>query len=1628
MAEEKQPQGTEIKNKVISLVWLWIARIGLWLVALFVLLAVLLQLPPVQNYVARQIAKTISEQLGTKVELDYVYLAYLDRLTMRGFYIEGFEKDTLLYAGKLQADFVLNPFVLFRQGLTVEEIRLTDANFNLRTIPPSTDTNLEILLKKLFPPKERKGESRPFHLEIQRVYLEDVSFLEDNQTRGKRFYAAVSRGYIQFKTFDLPGKNIEIKSIDLREPIVKIERFPAVGIPVQTALQVIDTAANDTTSTRLIVEKFLLRNGQFALHNFESAPIKTTPNDEIDYQHLDVFNINIDINDFSLLRDTFLGNIKAIALRERSGFILNELSAEKAMISSRATALHNFHLITPYTQLGDTLIFKYREFDSFSDFNNQVLMEGHINNSAVALRDIMTFAPGLRENPFFNKNKDEVIQIDGEVRGGVNSLRVRDLNLRLSDGTVVQGNFSSRNLAVKNEEILNLRLDRLVTRTRTLRDLIPRFNLPANFDRLGRLQFRGSFDGFFADFVAYGDLNTDIGRAVMDMRMNLKNGMDRAGYSGKLSLRNFNLGKWSDNPDFGLVTFTSEVKNGVGLRSQTASAQLTAQIQNFTFKNYNYQNARLDGQLNRNLFDGNFAIQDENVDFSFRGLLNYKDSIPVFDFQATVNKIDLKTINLSEKDLVLSGKIDLNLTDNRFSFMQGEAAASNLHLVYNGNETYDIDYIEAMSYFDSLGNKVFQVQSDAMIANIRGKFDIEQIPEAFIQYFQRNHPKFAERLGINPNRKVINPTDFTYDIQIIDSKGINRIVDAKLGRLQNVNISGHYNSSNDSLLIKLDIPSIKYNNIELQDAAMTLDLVRDLGWMDVYVQSTILNEKQTLEPIKIYNYISRDSIKFDIAYASPSGLLDNLTLEGYFYPVDSTLFQIQFEQSNLVILEMPWLIDPGNQVTFGKNYIQASNFTLQSNRRRLVLETFDNKGIKLSMSDFNFSLIDEFWEDDILEFGGIFNMTAQVDDVFKMQNLRVDIGSDSLVINNCELGGLRANVAARNLKSPLNMNLEIKDASGAGLTTKGIYNLADVVDSDLARPVLQEQASKYFDLNVGLKRFPLCIVEQIVKGVFSQVEGAVDGNLRINSAGGKPNIGGNLTIWDGMVAVDYLKTSYTFPKGEVKVTNYLFDASGLVLYDKFGHKATVQGGLRHNRLQDLGVDARLRTPRFLVMDTKKEDNSLFYGHAVAEGDIRFNGPFDKLDIYINATVNDSARLVIPLSTASNASELNFIQFVDKRKEREAANETPRERTDLTGLRLEMNITIQDEAQVELVFNEQTGEVIRGSGRGNIRILMPRGGNFQMFGDYNIQQGDYLFSLYNVVNKNFRVRPGGSIQWTGDPVAAQINIEAEYAGLNTSVANFIQEYLVNASSEVKSNASKATDVILILHLQGDLQKPIINFDIEFPSLTGEIKNYADNKLRVLKQDQNEINRQVFGLIIVGQFLPTDFALQGSEIIYNTVSEFVSNQLSLLLTELFSDLISDGRVLSGIDLDIAYNQYQSVDLGEGQAFQRGDEFQVQLRQNFFNDRLSVLVGGNLDIGTNVRTAAAAGTFFGNDVVIEYVLNKDRSLKLRVYQRLQPDIGGGRRLQVGSGISFRKEFDSFGEFWRSLRGESKKLKENQ
>ncbi|MCB9040447.1 MAG: translocation/assembly module TamB domain-containing protein [Lewinellaceae bacterium] len=1615
--------------KVVALAaWRWTKRLVVAALFFFLSVVLLLQVPAVQNWAAKKATLALSNTLQATVSVKRLNLAFLDRLVLEEFYVEGLNSgDTTIYSKRLYANFNINPVTYLLRGLVIEEIALDSAIINIRTPEGASQNNIQVLLGRLFPPDTTalKKDKRPFKLDVQKLSLANVHFLQEDKVRGKRLSVKLQKGELEIDELNLPENYIHARSVTLLGPYVRIDDYPEKPLPgadttVIAVQQPEEGAEEEGRPFYATIGQFRLNEGKFSLHNWLKAPVKTTPIDELDFKHLDVYDINIGIDYFSFCSDStdFEGQVRQLSLRDLSGFVLENLSVEQGRVWCKGVELNGLNLKTPYSEIGDTLAFRYNAYGDFAEFPDRVRMYGSLDHAQVRLRDIMAFATGLKQNTFFRLNKDRLLFIDGLVKGRVNNLDGQGLTIALEDNSfVAEGEFRSRDLTQRQSETLNLNLSKLKTSMRTLRQLIPNFAPPPNFDRLGQLNFQGRFDGYFSDFVAYGELASSLGRARMDMRMNLKQGRAKANYSGKLTLTNFDLASWSQNQDFGLVNLTSEVSDGFGLTAETARANLSAEVQSFVFKGYNYQNASLTGELKKNLFSGKFAIQDDNIDFSFLGKVDFTDTIPTFDFNAQVSKLALNKLNLAEQDIALSGDVALNLKDSRFSNMEGTGQVKNFLLRHGRLGDISVDSVFFSSQFIGGGKKRFLVKSDIADASLEGTFDIEQVPAAFMQYLARNFPEFFQRLGLKAPEKEIRPQSFAFNANIFDTKNLLAVLDGRLGPLKEATIEGFFDNVQDSMWAYVYLPQFRYDNIELNETGITLKMEQSFGEIGLAVAEPVLNQKTYLSPIKMLGLLDRDTFNLALAYQSEGmTFLDQVNLNARLYMPDSINYKVEFSQSNLVLMETPWLIDDRNDITFRKGHINTRNFLLTNGERQIKLEAVRNKGLKLGLYNFDFSFIDDIWDYEALDFGGRFNIIAEVENIFQLSGIKATVLADTLLVNDDDWGAMRLDAEAADLKNPFHAFLSItKDTSQ--LLAEGFFNPATVGDPEKAS---ESQQANYFDFNLDIVGFPVGIAEYWIGSSVSNTVGSFNANLRVQGFPQAPHPSGFITVRNGATTVDYLQTRYTFSQALVSVNDYLFDASGTEVRDELNNTATVKGGITHDHLKNLGIAARLETGRFLALNTKKGDNEMFYGRAIGQGEVLFNGPFDKVDIYVNATVGEGTRLVIPVSSGGEASELSFIKFRERRLEEE---QKKRQREQLTGVNLEMDLIVTEEAQGEIVFDEQAGDIIKGNGRGNIRILVPRNGDFQMFGDYVIERGEYLFTLYNVINKEFSIKKGGVISWSGDPFGAQIRLEAEYADLSTSVANFIQEYLIEADPNVKNDASKATDVNLTMDLRGDLLQPVINFDITFPQLTGALQTLTDSKLRVIKQDPNELNRQVFGLIVVGQFLPSDLAIQGSEIFYNTVSEFVSNQLSLLLTELFSEFFSDGSALSGIDFDIAYNQYQA-DLGANEELRRGDEFQVRLRQEFFNDRLTIQVGGNVDIGNSAYTTpGAGGTFVGNDLVIEYVLNRDRTLKLRIYQRLEPDIGGGSRLEIGTGLSYRKEFDNFGEFIRSFRKDGKR-----
>jgi hypothetical protein len=194
------------------------------------------------------------------------------------------------------------------------------------------------------------------------------------------------------------------------------------------------------------------------------------------------------------------------------------------------------------------------------------------------------------------------------------------------------------------------------------------------------------------------------------------------------------------------------------------------------------------------------------------------------------------------------------------------------------------------------------------------------------------------------------------------------------------------------------------------------------------------------------------------------------------------------------------------------------------------------------------------------------------------------------------------------------------------------------------------------------------------------------------------------------------------------------------------------------------------------------------------------------------------------------------------------------------------------------------------------------------------------------------------------------------------------------------------------------------------------------MRTVRRDANELNRQVFGLLILGQFLPSGYTIQADDLTLNTVGEMLSNQFSIYLTQIITEFFTGTNLIEGIDFDIQYDRFTAASAFDPNQGVASTELTTRLKVNLKN-RISIQAGGQFGNSVYSNTSGLLGA----DFEIEYAISKDGRLKVKAYGNQESDIAGGRRRRGGIGLTYNREFDSFKELFEEgrMRRERNKLR---
>ena len=1568
-------------------------------------ISLILQIPFVQKKAIDTITNHISEKTDFNVSIGSLNLSFVRGFTLRSFLVEN-EKDTILHSRALDIKLSKNLLYVLKNELHINNLSLFDADINIITKLDSTKSDFSVFLSRLYTSDQgdEDAKGKPIKLVLKNIQLQQVSLNIENQNVASSVRLKFENCSSSLGLLDFEAETFDVKTFIFYKPHLRIVKG------IQPARNGEDRSQGNSSNKS--VADFVVPSiqiGQLKILDGSIEVLSPTPPrysfPHFDINNLGLKNLNLDISALLLNSNlTLSADLNNLSFETSDGFELSKASSKDIYISETSIWLPNFNLETPSSKLGNFVRLEYDSYQSFQHFAEDVNINFDWSGTKVSINDLAYFIPSIKNTEFFEKNSNKSVMVNGKFTGRVVNFRGEDVSLNFEKMLDLQGSFRLRNILNKDLTFLSMRLNSLNTEIRSLQTILPFINIPNNFFKLGKIGFKGSFDGFLNDFVAYGTLDTELGKAILDMKLDVKNGNDKASYSGSLALDKFDLGKWTNNQALGLISFSSKVSSGFGLDLSTARAKLIADVNLFQYKNYSYDHIYLNGELEKNRFTGNFISTDKNADFVFDGIIDMSGPNYLYDFQTTINAIDLQKLNILDYPFKVKARMNIIGAGNGLENLVGNVSADSISIVKR-DSFYAINNLEIKSHNTNNGQKRLSIEADGTNLLISGNYNFATIFPDLKRILKLNFPHHT-RNWPEPNTTSLSSNKFKFDLNLDRETNILSLLGLEDIYPGDFRAKGNFDGEEQLLDLVATTGILKIKDNYLFDLGISLSSKGNQADLYIHIDSSKISGRE----FKSFDFgakIKGDTSSLNIELPGLSRSSDIIAIQLNLAPHQKG-YALNIKNSNLLIGGRRWKFNADNEIVLGTKYLNIKNLVITDGNRFVELKDYKTEGLELKINKFDLAFINEIINYDKMYFAGEINGIMRVSDIFEDNpDIITVLSMDDFTINNESFGELNLDISKPKAK-PLDVIFSLNKGKGANvLKLDASYNLD----------------TKQVAASVKGRDFSLKFLEFILVGGISAVEAYVDLDARVSGPVDDMKLDGIGYLKKGKVKVNYLGETYRFDNQKVVITDKIIDLTGVRFTDSQGNTASISGGLKHKMFGDFELQATLSGDNVILVNTSKIDNPIYYGLGKGKVFVDFSGPVDSPRLFIDATSGQGTRLFIPIKESEadlNKSVINFVnieEYLEKRKSGKAAIPIK-----LKGMEVEMNLNLTPDAEVSLIFDEAKGDIMKGRGRGNLKMLATRSGDFDMFGQYQIESGQYLFTAGPVIAKPFVIRRGGTIIWNGDPINAILNVDADYQ-VRTPLSLFLVEYLVNAPPELTNAARNRVDVKLSLNLRGTLYSPEVNFDIEFPELAGQLRSYAENKLRMLRTNPVEFNSQVFGLIVFNSFVPstslsdavaTNLGTAG----ISTISEFVSSQLSLFVTSVINEALEEDGLISGVDFDINLRNNNSLFGVSDEASILPSEIEIRFRNRFrfWDERLSVGVASNY-----VRESLVGlQNYLIPEFNIEYALTADRKLNLRIYGKYDMDDINvtTRRETYGFALRFRTEFGPMMETRSSIK----------
>ncbi len=1399
---------------------------------------------------------------------------------------------------------------------------------------------------------------------------------------------------VDIKNLDYKQEKLSIRKITLRNATAKLINYKNDSTLNYQFL--IDYFSSDSPTDTSAKQKWEVKLGDIFLENvnfvYKDERKNTAVTQNMNFNYLNFRRTYGKFSNLDFKGDTIYARISNFKTNEQCGFALNDLSTE-AKVSSKELLLEKLIIKTPQTNIKGTINFLYDSWDDYSDFITKVKIKSVLEDSThIAMPDIARFTSEL------NGLNASVI-LSGKINGYVSDLNLKDFKLKYGNHTRFNGNLSLSGLPDFSTSFLHFDAEEIAT---SYSDLVQipnypfsenkKLELPIELKRLGTISYKGKFDGFVTDFTTYGKFKTGLGHVATQLSIKIGKKNDDIAYHGKVQTSDFDIGTLFGISNFNNLSLNAEIK-GKGTSLKSLDADVEGHVLNITYNNYSYKDIRLNGNIKEKIFNGLLTSKDPNADFDFNGNINFTNKVPQMDFISTVNRIDLKKLNFTTQDAVISTQILINLSGDNLNNLTGDINFDNT-LYKNAAKDFKISTLD-LKLDQATDAKKLVLNSNYFNLAVDGRFNMNNLGFAFEQVLNAYYPTFFAK----NKTKTIYADEFKFKLTIKKFNIINELFLKDLMISPGSVIAGDFDASKNLMNVTLKSDSIKYGKIKFSNNVIESYSQNNKVNLVFKGSAIKLTDSLTLKNYFMY-LVSKDlDTKYNFEWdnkASPknAGRLNGkinfanhmatLNFEKFFIsPSDSSTWTLVSTNPTVVdtggnILINPLLfVNKTQSIGVAGSLTDRPNDSLVINTSSVVLEQFNPilRAIKLKLE----GLLDG-------------RLTIHDPKVFAFSS---DLNFSNLKINNNTLGQMVVKT---------DYNPTTKTIFTDGYTSLGLPTFDGEKMKNIAFKGYYYLDKKEESIDLDIKATPanLKLLNPMLEGILTIDHALVSGEGKIHGTPDNIKIDGNFKLYNSEIKVDYTNVVYNITglveimPDQIRFSDFLMSEKGL----KAAPQGTMNGNIFHTNFSKMQIDYDVTYKNMLVLNTNDKHNSTFYGRVFATGNMGIYGFLNNLHMEVTAATNKNSKFVLPLDGPAEIAESDFIHFVKKDTLPKKANNT------LTGFSLEMKVKATSDLMVQIVLDKASGDALNVQGDGDLDLNISSLGKFEMFGDYILTNGDYLFTLENVINKKFEIDAGSSISWSGDPVNADINVTTSY-NQRASVAPLLNDTTGRYKGRFPVDCK--------LLITNKLFSPNINFAIEFPNIDATARARINNIL----SDEAELNRQVFSFLLFRSFVtPQIYNSSGGGVTAgsaaaSTGSEMLSNRVSEFLNNYFGNL-------TGIrDLNLGLN-YRPGNQNNSEAVD------LALSKQFLNNK--VTVDGNFGVNGNNATTTSnknSSSLIG-DVNIDYKLSDDGRYRVKGFNRsndnTQQATTGGAYTQ-GVGFFYREEFETFNDLFKRYLKKIKK-----